>query len=304
MNSREQNKQILNDTLSIICKGYYIKGDRRVTLHVTGKQLTESYVLLPDQIEDISRDLHSDKPFVMGRIGVGVTNIDSFSMAERLFVPEYEHTFTSAGRKILVLNFANPVNPGGGVRRGARAQEEDLCRRSSLLCALESLKARAYYKYNAGLSGYLGSDAMILTPEVEVIRDEHYELLDDPFTVAVLTCTAPMDSHGMGNLSQSQYEELFYHRIMMIFHVAVYYGYTHLVLGAWGCGAFGNDANLVSDLFYKVMKELKVPMQKNGTGTVKDFFRRIDFAVLDHTKEKYNYKAFLRNFGDFYRDGG
>ena len=28
-----------------------------------------------------------------------------------------------------------------------------------------------------------------------------------------------------------------------------------LVLGAFGCGAFGNDARLVSDLFYKALKE-------------------------------------------------
>ncbi len=223
-------------------------------------------------------------------------------MVGRLFGPEYEHTFTSVGRKILVLNFANPVHPGGGVRRGARAQEEDLCRRSSLLPALESLVARPHSDYNNGLSGYMGSDAMILTPEVEVIKDEHYGLLDKPFTVAVLTCAAPMVSHGMGTLTRAQYEELFYHRIMMVFHIAIYYGYTHLVLGAWGCGAFGNDANLVSDLFYNAMKELKVPLQKNGTGTVKDFFRRIDFAVLDRTNDKYNYKAFLRNFENFYRD--
>ncbi|MCD8299646.1 MAG: TIGR02452 family protein [Clostridiales bacterium] len=302
MDRREQNKQILNDTLFIIRKGYYVKGDRKVKLNITGEHITKSYVLLPEQVKEISRNLHSDNPFVMGRVGVGVTNIDSFSMAERLFDPGYEHTFTGKGIRILVLNFANPVHPGGGVRRGARAQEEDLCRRSSLLCALESPEARVYYDYNAGLSGYMGSDAMILTSEVEVIRDENYELLDKPFTVAVLTCAAPMVSRGTGGLSWTEYEDLLYHRIMMIFRIAVYYDYTHLVLGAWGCGAFGNDANLVSDLFYKAMKELKVPMQKNGTGTVKDFFRRIDFAVLDHTKDQYNYKAFLRNFENFYRD--
>jgi len=37
--------------------------------------------------------------------------------------------------------------------------------------------------------------------------------------------------------------------------VAAYLGYQVLILGAFGCGAFGNDAHVVSDLFYKALKE-------------------------------------------------
>ena len=49
--------------------------------------------------------------------------------------------FSKKSKPILVLNLANPVNPGGGVRRGSKAQEEDLCRKSSLLLSLESSAA-------------------------------------------------------------------------------------------------------------------------------------------------------------------
>ena len=36
------------------------------------------------------------------------------------------------GMKVAVLNFANPIEPGGGFLSGSRAQEESLCRSSAL----------------------------------------------------------------------------------------------------------------------------------------------------------------------------
>ncbi|MBQ5795100.1 MAG: DUF2263 domain-containing protein, partial [Kiritimatiellae bacterium] len=44
--------------------------------------------------------------------------------------------------------------------RGAKAQEEDLCRKSSLLLSLESKTAEAYYNYNRSLNTCMGSDAL------------------------------------------------------------------------------------------------------------------------------------------------
>ena len=202
-------------------------------------------------------------------------------------------------KPVLVLNLANPVNPGGGVRRGARAQEEDLCRKSSLLLSLESKNAARYYEYNRNLNTYLGSDAIIFTPQVEIIRDEHGNLLDDTVIVAVMTCAAPMVTRGKEGLSESEYEDLVYNRITGMLKCAAHFGYKHLILGAWGCGAFGNDAHVVSDLFYKALKELDY-----GDLHEKDLFRSIGFAVLDRTTEQYNYKEFARNFDEdnFYRD--
>lgn len=197
----------------------------------------------------------------------------------------------------LVLNFANPVHPGGGVRRGARAQEEDLCRKSSLLFALESEAAKRYYWYNRAQQTNLGSDAVILTPEVEIIKDENGALLDEPLIVSVMTCAAPMITFGKEGLTEEQYRRLFYDRICGMLKCAAYWGYSMLVLGAFGCGAFQNDAKVVSDLFYRAMKDCKY----DGTA-LSAFFERVDFAVLDRSSNQYNLKEFQCNFSDFHRN--
>ena len=194
--------------------------------------------------------------------------------------------------KVLVLNLASPVHPGGGVRRGARAQEEDLCRKSSLLLSLESRTASKYYDYNKSLHSFIGSDALMLTPSVEIIKDENGVLLDDTVIVPVLTCAAPKVSGGKEGMDETAYRQLVYNRIVGMLKAAAFFGYRTLILGAWGCGAYGNDASVISDLFRRALNELDY----NGFNE-NDLFDRIDFAVLDRTPSQFNYKQFKRNFG-------
>ena len=74
---------------------------------------------------------------------------------------------------IIALNLASPVNPGGGVRRGAKAQEEDLSvEKVHYFCRkLESKKARSYYDFNKKANTFMGTDAMMITPVVQIIRE-------------------------------------------------------------------------------------------------------------------------------------
>ena len=104
-------------------------------------------------------------------------------------------------------------------------------------------------------------------------------------------CAAPMITNSMEGMSESEYRGMFYNRIVGVLKSAAYSGYEDLVLGAWGCGAFGNDAAIVSNLFDRALKEL------NWAGLhAYDLFNTIVFAIRSRGEESYNYKEFNRNF--------
>ena len=64
-----------------------------------------------------------------------VTNQDSFEAASKFEYP-------------MVMNFANAYAPGGGFVGGSIAQEECLCRNSTLYNSISSEKASEMYQYN------------------------------------------------------------------------------------------------------------------------------------------------------------
>ncbi len=296
----EALRAVFWDTMSIAANGGHEKDGRYIPLKLSPEEQERCTVYLPHEIDEIRSRKDFPHVHVLGRCGFGVENRDAFSLArDRAINASYllPRSEKNGRREVLVLNLANPVHPGGGVTRGARAQEEDLCRRSTLYRSLTSEAARRYYEYNRGLHTFMGSDAVIITPKVEIIKDENGNLLDDSVIVAVMTCAAPMLTYGMEGMNGEQYRAMLYHRIEGMLKVAAYLGYKVLVLGAFGCGAFRNDARVVSDIFYRVLKEFDF----DGMRT-KDCFRRIDFAVLSRGAEQYNYKQFLRNFGHYYRD--
>ncbi len=290
---RSNNISILHNTLDILSKGYYISpSGKRISLRLSREQMLSCTVFLPDEVHSLGVNSAVSSASSPGRMEVSCENIDSFSLARKRAAEAASFLAEGEEKRVLVLNLANPVHPGGGVRKGASAQEEDLCRKSSLLLSLEGEQAAGYYEYNGSLATYMGSDAVIVTPDVEIIRDERGELLEESVVVSVMTCAAPMLRYGMEGMTQAQYEELVFNRITGMLKVAAHLGYRMLVLGAFGCGAFRNDARVISNLFEVALKEFGC-----GGRTAKELFRRIDFAVLDRSNEQYNFREFARNFG-------
>ncbi len=273
---RKKNLALLEEALEICKKGSYEVNGKTVELGLTSAQKTTARVLLPDEVKALPAGEAGTAP-----CACSCENRDAFSLArEKGNDPAY-----SADGRILLLNMASALQPGGGVRRGMGGQEEALCWSSSLLQSLESDAAKPYYEYNNSLNTHLGTDAVILSPDVVVFRDEKGDLLEEPFLVSVLTCSAPNLRLGREGKSEEEYDAMFQERIEGLLKSAVHFGYKNIILGAFGCGAFGNDAAVVSDDFQKAL-----------TGPAGNGLAHADFAVLCPPGKEYNYNEFCRNF--------
>jgi uncharacterized protein (TIGR02452 family) len=72
------------------------------------------------------------------------------------------------------------------------------------------------------------------------------------------------------------------------------HGHDSIVLGAWGCGAFGNDTNEIAGLFERVL-------QNNFEGA----YQRVIFAIVDRSERKRFIGPFQRIFANRpYKGGG
>lgn len=288
----KNNIQIYKETLKIISKGGYQLGNHYINLPL--KEYEEAIYLSEERVKELREHPSEEGVFVIGRCGYWVENEDSFTEAQKIADNYFYQTDKEKG-KILVLNFASPDYPTNGAKCGRKSQEADLCRKSTLSLSLESKNAKPFYDIYKKTNSALASDAMVLSPNVEIIRDTNNMLLEKPLTVSVLSCAAPAANRAQ--CETQELEKILYNRIQSILHIAAAYKYKYLVLGAWGCGTFGNDAKQMSDLFYRALKEFR-----RGNHTEKDYFNCIAFAVYDQTEDLYIYRSFQDNFENFYRD--
>lgn len=172
--------------------------------------------------------------------------------------------------RIAVLNFANPHEPGGGVKRGAMAQEECLCRCSTLYNALaQPYFQKHYYQYHLQKCDSFFSDRLIYSPNITVFKsdDSIPQMLDTPFQVDVITCAAPYISSPVSD--PDKLLNIYKSRIKNILEVAMVKQVDCLILGAFGCGAFHNDPSLMA----KAFADLLIGEQYNK------YFDKVIFAI-------------------------
>jgi len=186
-------------------------------------------------------------------------------------------------RDVVALNFASARNPGGGFLGGARAQEEDLCRCSGLYPTL--LGHRTYYEVNRKQRSLIYTDHMIFSPRVPFFRVHgRDEPLEEPFVAGVITAPAP-NAGPLLRLDPSAgpaIREAFARRWRNVLAVAEDNGGHHLVLGAWGCGAFHNDPRVAAETLADALE----------SGRFAGSLAQITIAIPDRGKSSDNLRAF------------
>jgi uncharacterized protein (TIGR02452 family) len=257
-------RAIARDTVAIAERGVYQNAagkevfiDDQVVRAVAGTRL-----YLPDDSVPVPGSSNASAT-------VEVTNESSLSATRRL------------GGDVACLVFASARNPGGGFLNGAQAQEESLARGSALYPCLRA--AGDFYAHHRAHSELTYSDRVIYSPAVPVFRDDKGVLLPAPYPVSFLTAAAP----NRAALLRSQPKHLteipavLLRRAVRILQVAAARGHRRLVLGAWGCGVFGNEPATVAEAFAAALQH-------------SPWFNHVVFAVLDRQPNTPTYSTFTR----------
>ena len=227
--------------LDILDAGFYKKDGSKIDLLEMTTQYLDEHVLLtaPPKETAVDAPQADQKEQTVFR----VSRLDSFECAKMVHAANVQAVIT-------VLNFASAKKPGGGFLNGAMAQEEALCYRSNLYASLTSDNAKSFYHYPTG-APITYTNRMIYTGNVSVFRDPGYELCSarDVFLVDVITCAAVNRKICSGPRNDTLANETMIERAWRIVALAATQKVQHLVLGAWGCGVFGNDVAFVTRAF-------------------------------------------------------
>jgi uncharacterized protein (TIGR02452 family) len=174
----------------------------------------------------------------------------------------------SLGKRPLALNFANGIHPGGGFLNGARAQEEALCRSSALY---QTILNDPMYVEHGKRQQPDSTDWAIFSPKIPVFRTDKGIPLDEPWLLDILTCAAPY-APTVGRETSRRLLSLRIYRVLAIAHSL---GFSEIILGAWGCGAFANDP-------LKTAEDFKRALETEYLGA----FSEVVFAISDWSPER------------------
>jgi hypothetical protein len=198
----------------------------------------------------------------------------------------------ATGNIYAVLNMANAYTPGGGYLEGASAQEENIFRRSNCHLAIDDNQMKSNkYEYSKEMNDLINGENNEVyldakTPRVcikgrEIItgglngQPKEYQGYDDLgednyFLFYELRAAADNLRDKNNQIDVSKYNETSMRKkIAAQFSTLKKSGIKHVILSAFGCGAFGNPADKVAQLYQE-------ELEKNL-----DHFEDVTFAIYN-----------------------
>lgn len=199
---------------------------------------------------------------------------------------------------VAVLNFASAKNPGGGFRKGSMAQEESLALNSALYACLKDDKMYEYHRNQSNDGLY--SDWVIFSPNVPIFRNEIDGSFIEPWPCSIITCPCINKKLEKSNLEGSKKSKMkkqslssqrtksgsepqLQKRAKRMLRVLAAHHDGHIVLGAWGCGVFGNDPNTIAKIFSDLLRTDETFVNR---------WPKVVFAVLDRSETGRTFQAF------------
>lgn len=280
-NNRERTR-IAAETVAALERGiYHTASGQTVSLTATLERCLAATLCYDPEALATTCDKVLAEPAPFAATTFEVVNETTLQGAARLTAAAH---FQCVG----VLNFASAKNPGGGFLGGASAQEESLARSSGLYSSL--LRCPAYYKFHRAQGTSLYSDRMIYSPACPVFRDDDGAWLERPYLVDFITSPAPNAGAILANAPDElpRLEPTLRERSRKLLALAAHHGCDVLVLGAWGCGVFRNDPQVVAAIF---------GAQLQAGGAFWGRFKHVLFSVLDTSMKQATIAAFTAQFG-------
>lgn len=189
--------------------------------------------------------------------------------------------------KIAVLNFASFKNPGGKFLEGSMAQEESLCHASFLYNVLSRFDTKFYSNNRKYTNRSMYVNRAIYSPKITFFytdNDFQTHLAD----ADVITCAAPNYTAGSKycGVTDTENTVALYNRCRFVLDIAIENDVDTLILGAYGCGVFGQNPYMVANVFRVLFREYEYENK----------FSRIIFAIPNTGHGKSNFIAFNNVF--------
>lgn len=273
---RSKRREIARDTLKILEAGEY-KNKAGKTISIAAQQKAAEKNTRLFRPEELLELIQKDPAPPRNQATLFAVNPLSTLDSVR---QEY-----TADPKVICLNFASARNPGGGFLNGSQAQEESIARATGLYPCL--LKGEGYYVANRAIETCLYTDHMIYAPGVPLLKDEKGELLEEAVNCSILTAPAVNTGVVLRNEPDHipQIEPRMSRRIEMVLAVCAELQYETLILGAWGCGVFRNDPEVIAQMFHQHLH-----------GKFKNQFKKVVFSI--YAREERFIQPFQKYFGE------